>query len=253
MRICQQSFYASQQKCFAGRFHAPNALVLRPIQRAQVKTITSARFPVSRHLSPAKRVPEKQNRKKSSFRVSQKHPPFPNLCHTRIVTATTMQGPKGTGARAARPRASARPMTSTNVHGLKGTTGLPPTPRLRRTRRTTRLLDLCSVAAFRENAADLMRRPVFPTNPIVHGKHRASLAPILRIIPISPIGFIGPISATNTPKLPNEPKHKPPNPNGINLSGPAAASPAPKRTQITAFTHHASRITQGKGHGENTP
>ena len=35
------------------------------------------------------------------------------------------------------------------------------------------------------------------------------------------------------PKLRNEPKHKPPNPNEINPSWPAAASPAPKRTQIT--------------------
>ena len=99
-------------------------------------------------------------------------------------------------------------------------------------RRTTRVQDLCSVAAFRENAADLMGMSVFPTHPIIHGKHRACLAPILRISPISPIGLIGPISARNTPKLPNEPKRKPPNPNEINLSGPAAASPAPKQTQI---------------------
>ena len=32
-----------------------------------------------------------RNRKKSSFRVSQKHPAIANLCHTRPVTATNMQ------------------------------------------------------------------------------------------------------------------------------------------------------------------
>ena len=36
------------------------------------------------------------NPQKSAFRVSQKHPPFPNLCHTGCVTATKMQWLKGT-------------------------------------------------------------------------------------------------------------------------------------------------------------
>jgi len=39
---------------------------------------------------------ETRNRSKTAFRVSQKHTPLPNLCHTRCVTATTRQGSSGT-------------------------------------------------------------------------------------------------------------------------------------------------------------
>ena len=40
---------------------------------------------------------ETRNRQKSSFRVSQKHPPFPNLCHNRSVTATRRSGLRDDG------------------------------------------------------------------------------------------------------------------------------------------------------------
>ena len=82
--------------------------------------------------------------------------------------------------------------------------------------------------ALRLRCYDLAASPCF------HFTH-TPISPIHRLSPISPIGFIGPSSATNTPKLRNEPKHKPPNPNEIKVSGPAAAFPAPNRTQRPAF------------------
>ena len=66
--------------------------------------------PFFKHPTCAPCFLETSNRKNPSFRVSQKHTPFPNLCYARSVTATTMQTNGDAGARsvAAFPKAEVR-------------------------------------------------------------------------------------------------------------------------------------------------
>ena len=66
--------------------------------------------PFFKHPTCAPCFLETSNRKNPSFRVSQKHTPFPNLCYAHSVTATTMQTNGDAGARsvAAFPKAEVR-------------------------------------------------------------------------------------------------------------------------------------------------
>ena len=156
-------------------------------------------------ISP-RHVSEKRNRKKSSFRVSQK-PPFPNLCHTRSVTATNMQ----------RDRRM--------QHGAEAATAGGG----------------AFTAAFHGNGRALpLRGNDLAASPGSNFTHAPS-SPIHRISPLGPLGLNGPVSARNTPKLPNEPKRKSPNHNEINVFVPFAASPAPKRTQIAGGLRTSSQ------------
>ena len=63
---------------------------------------------------PPPRFSETENRSKTAFRVSEKHTPLPNLCHTHSVTATNRQRAGG-GARIFPIRGAWRERRGSNI------------------------------------------------------------------------------------------------------------------------------------------